>query len=148
MNDINPMLAKYLSENPISERSLQIKSPGKIPFRKETWDEFKKVLNEMLTHQALSADDIYNDIDAKNFIIQYVDENILSEKSDNERLILNINIRLAHISIDTVSGTKTFPVINEYHGHHLKSVSYFYKNKENNKINIRTIEIKNNKIIY
>ena len=124
-----------------------IKAPGRIPYTEKQWNDFKEKMSATLRENALDSDEIFNDPNAKNYIVNYMQTEILSEKSDNERLILNINIRLAHLTIETATGKRVFPVILYYRGHHLFKMSYFYRDKLNNSIKMGTLEVNPKQII-
>ena len=94
----------------------------------QQWNEFKQKMAHTLREDALTGDEIFSDTEAKNYIVNYMEKSILTEKSENERLIMNINIRLAHMTIETATGPKVYPIILEYKGHHLMKVSFIKKN--------------------
>jgi len=106
---------------------MEIKPAGRIPYTEKVWNEFKIRLSDTLRNEALDNEQIFSNPDYKNFIVSYVESELLSQKKDNERLILGTNIRLAHMDIETSEGTKTYPIINEYKVHHLMKTYYFYK---------------------
>ena len=124
---------------------MEIKPAGKIPYTEKVWNEFKLRLADTLRNKALDNDQIYNDSNSKDFIVSYVEKELLAQKKDNERLILGINIRLAHMDIETSEGKRTFPIINEYKVHHLMKTYYFYK--DGNEIKMGCVEVKNSPII-
>ena len=119
---------------------MEIKPAGKIPYTKNVWDEYKERLAHTLRTRALDGDQIFNDPVAKAYIVSYMEKELVNEKKDTERLILNINIRLVHMDIETSSGKRTFPLVNEYKGHHLMKTYYFHKD-ENNKIIMECVEV-------
>ena len=125
----------------------QIKPAGKIPFTEEHWNRFKEKLANTLRTKALDSNQIFEDTDAKNFIVNYMQNEIFSEESENRRLILNINIRLAHLTISTKDGDRPFPIILEYKVHHLIKVHYFTKNIENNQVSMETLDVKESPIV-
>lgn len=106
---------------------MEIKPAGNIPYTKNVWDEYKLRLANTLREKALDSDQIFTDPVTKNYIVSYMENEILSEKKENERLILNMNIRLVHMDIETSTGKRVFPLVNEYKGHHLMKTYYFYK---------------------
>ena len=110
---------------------MELKPAGKIPYTEAVWNEYKERLVNTLREKAIDADTIYEDVDLKNYIVSYVENELMNEKKDNERLLLNTNIRLVHLEIDSKDGKKVFPLINEYHGHHLMRTFYFYKDLHN-----------------
>ncbi len=75
-----------------------------------------------------------------------MEQEIVSEKADNERLLQNINIRLAHMTVSTPDGEKVYPVILHYRGHHLFELSYFYRNADNG-IDMGKLEVTSSPII-
>lgn len=132
----------------ISGLGSELKGAGRIPYTEKHWNEFKQKMAHTLREDALTGDEIFSDTEAKNYIVNYMEKSILTEKSENERLIMNINIRLAHMTIETATGPKVYPIILEYKGHHLMKVSYFYRNKQDSsKIEMGTLEVVPSSII-
>lgn len=119
---------------------MEIKPAGKIPYTKKVWDDYKERLAYTLRTRALDGDQIFNDSVAKGFILSYMENELMSAKKDTERLILNLNIRLVHMEIETASGKRVFPVVNEYKGHHLMKTYYFHK-EENGKVIMDCVEV-------
>ena len=124
---------------------MEIKPAGRIPYTEKVWEDYKLRLADTLRNNALDNDQIFNDPAAKSFIVSYVDKELMSEKKDSERLILGTNIRLAHMDIETSSGKRTFPIINEYKVHHLMKTYYFYKDKD--EVKMGCVEVKKTPII-
>ena len=120
---------------------MEIKPAGKIPYTKKVWDEYKERLAHTLRNRALDGDQIFKDPKAKAYILSYMETELMSEKKETERLILNINIRLVHMDIETSSGKRTFPLVNEYKGHHLMRTYYFHKD-DAGKIIMECVEVK------
>ena len=125
---------------------MEIKPAGHIPYTEKIWNEFKERLIDTLLKNALDAEQIYNNSELKNFIVSYVEKELLNEKKDAERLILNMNIRLVHLDIESSTGKRTFPLINEYTGHHLMKTYYFYQ-EENGSCKMGCVEVNPKKII-
>lgn len=119
---------------------MEIKPAGKIPYTKKVWDEYKERLAYTLRERALDGEQIFNDPVAKAFILSYMEKELINEKKDTERLILNLNIRLVHMEIETTSGKRVFPVVNEYKGHHLMKTYYFHK-EDDGKIIMDCVEV-------
>jgi hypothetical protein len=109
---------------------MEIKPAGKIPYTKKTWDDYKDRLASTLRKRALDGDQIFKDNKAKEFIVNYMQNELINEKKETERLILNMNIRLVHMEIESTAGKRVFPVVNEYKGHHLMNTYYFHKKKD------------------
>lgn len=124
---------------------MELKPAGRIPYTKDVWDEFKIRLTNELSEKALDNDQIFNNSEYREYIVNYVDSELLSSKKESERLILGINIRLAHMDIETSDGKKIYPIINEYKGHHLMKTYYFYKT--DNKIDMGCVEVRKSTII-
>lgn len=125
---------------------MEIKPAGKIPYSEKTWNEYKERLARTLRERALDGDQIFKDPAAKAYIVSYMEQELVNEKKDTERLILNINIRLVHMDIETSSGKRTFPLINEYKGHHLMKTYYFHKN-DNGEIRMECVEVNQKPLI-
>ena len=106
---------------------MEIKRATNIPYTRETWEEYKNRLAAILREKALDGNQIFNDPVTKNYIVSYMESELLSEQKENQRLILGTNIRLVHMEIETSMGKRVFPIINEYKGHHLMKTYYFYK---------------------
>ena len=106
---------------------MEIKPAGNIPYTEKTFNEYKVRLANTLMQVGLDSDTIFKDSQLKQFIVNYVENELMNEKKDNERIILGTNIRLVHMEIETSDGKKTYPLINEYKGHHLMKTYYFYK---------------------
>lgn len=119
---------------------MEIKPAGKIPYTKKVWDDYKERLAYTLRERALDGEQIFNDPVAKAFILSYMEKELINEKKDTERLILNLNIRLVHMEIETTSGKRVFPVVNEYKGHHLMKTYYFHK-EDDGKIIMDCVEV-------
>ena len=119
---------------------MEIKPAGKIPYTKKVWEEYKLRLTHTVQEKALDADQIFNDPDAKNYIVSYMEKELINEKKEAERLLLNTNIRLVHMDIETNTGTRTFPLVNEYKGHHLMKTYYFHKEDTGN-IKMECVEV-------
>lgn len=113
---------------------MEIKPAGNIPYREKVWKEYKMRLANTLREKALDCDEIVKNPEAKSFITSYVNNELMDEKKDRERLLLNTNIRLANMDIETSNGKKVYPLINEYKGHHLMKSYYFYKEEDSIKI--------------
>ena len=125
---------------------MEITPAAKIPYTEHEWETFKSKLATTLREKALDSDQIFKDPDVKNFIVSYVEAELLSEKKDFERLALNINIRLVHMDIETSSGKRTFPIINEYNGHNLMKTYYFYKDNSG-QCKMGYLEVKDSPVI-
>ncbi len=110
---------------------MEVKPAGFIPYSEKTWNDFKERLVTRLLEKAIDCDEAFENTDVKNFISSYVEKELLNEKKDNERLLLNINIRLSNMEIHSSYGKKIFPIINEYVGHHLFKTYYFYRDSDN-----------------
>ena len=106
---------------------MEIKPAGNIPYTEKTFNEYKVRLANTLMDNGLDSDEIFKDPQLKQFIFNYVENELMSEKKDTERIILGTNIRLVHMEIETSSGKKVYPLVNEYKGHHLMKTYYFYK---------------------
>ena len=119
---------------------MEIKPAGKIPYTRQVWEDYKERLAKTLRDKALDCDQIFNDGKAKNYIVNYTKNELMNEKKDTERLILGTNIRLSHMEIESTAGTRTFPVVNEYKGHHLMKTYYFHK-KEDTSIVMEFVEV-------
>lgn len=126
---------------------MEIKPAGNIPYTEKQFNDYKERLARTLMDKALDSDSIFMDTEAKQFITNYVETELLSEQKDMERLILNLNIRLANIDINTSTGTKNYPVINEYKIHHLVKTYYFYRDTETKSIKLGTVEVKKSPLI-
>ena len=125
---------------------MEIKPAGYIPYSEKTWEEFKERLVTTLMSKALNCDQIFEDTDAKNYIVSYVENEVLNEKKDNERLIMNVNLRFSNMEIEGKMGKQVYPIINEYKGHHLFKTYYFYRDEENS-IQMGCEEVNPHKII-
>ena len=119
---------------------LQIKPAGKIPYTEKVWNEYKERLANTLREKGVTCDQLFNDPDLKNFVTNYMSTEILTEKKDRERILTNTNIRLAHLDIETDQGIQTYPIVNEYTGHHLQKTYYFYKD-ENDSCKMGCVEV-------
>ena len=142
---IIPKQLSYKFPNNKEECKMEIKPTGPIPYTEKTFNEYKVRLVNTLIKEGLDADQIFNDSEAKAFITNYVEQELMSEKKDTERLILGTNIRLVHMEIDSPRGKKTYPLVNEYKGHHLMKTYYFYK--KDNKIQMGVVEVNPTSII-
>ena len=125
---------------------MEVKPAGHIPYTEAIWNEYKERLVNTLREKAIDADTIYEDTDLKNYIVSYVESELMNEKKDNERLLLNTNIRLVHLEIDSKNGKKVYPLINEYRGHHLMKTFYFYKDQDN-QCKLGCVDVKQSSII-
>lgn len=125
---------------------MEIKPSGRIPYTENIWNEYKKRLAITLRERALDGDQIFNDPIAKEYIVSYMEKELINEKKDAERIILNTNIRLVHMDIETNSGTRTFPLVNEYKGHHLMKTYYFHK-EDDGKIVMECVEVNSKPLI-
>ena len=125
---------------------MEITPAGKIPYTEKQWEDFKDRLAKTLREKALDSDQIFKDPDVKNYIVSYVESELLTEKKDFERLATNTNIRLVHMEIESSAGKRTFPLINEYTGHHLMKSYYFYKD-EFNKCKMGCVEVNETPLI-
>lgn len=121
---------------------MEFKPAKNIPYTRETWEEYKNRLAAILREKALDGDQIFKDPETKNYIVSYMESELLSEKKENERLILGTNIRLVHMEIETSTGKRVFPIVNEYKGHHLMKTFYFYK-REDGSCDMACVEVKN-----
>lgn len=119
---------------------MEVKPAGKIPYTEKIWNEYKLRLARTLREKALDSDQIFSDATAKNYIVNYMETELINEKKDTERLLLNTNIRLAHMEIDTATGTRIYPIVNEYTGHHLMKTYYFYK-EDNGSCKMGCVEV-------
>ena len=126
---------------------MEIKPAGRIPFSEKVWNDYKERLAFELAEKAYDVDVIFNDPDLKNYIINYMENEIVTEKKDTERLILGTNIRLAHLDVETSKGKRTFPIVNTYKGHHLLYTEYFYKDEDSGECKMGRIEVQPSKII-
>lgn len=106
---------------------MEIKPAGRIPYTEKVWNDYKVRLADTLRKKALDSDQIFKDPVTKAFILSYMEKELVNEKKDFERLTLNINIRLVHMDIEDSTGKRTFPLVNEYKGHHLMKTYYFYR---------------------
>ncbi len=118
---------------------MEIKPAGRIPYTEKVWNEYKSRLAHELRTNALDSDQIFKDATAKQLIVSYMEQELVNEKKEAERLILGLNIRLAHMELETSEGNRTFPIVNEYKGHHLMKTYYFYK--DNNECKIGCVEV-------
>lgn len=118
---------------------------GRIPYTENVWNRFKQRLADELRNKALSTTDIANDSEAKEFIINYADQELLNSQKEVVRLTQNQNIRLSHLSINTSNGPIEYPIILSYTGHHLTKALYFYKKDES--ITIGVVEVNPSGII-
>ena len=125
---------------------MEIKPAGRIPYTEQVWIQYKERLANTLREKALDTEEIFNDPDAKNFITNYMENELMSEKKDAERLILGLNIRLAHMELETSEGKRVFPIVNEYKVHHLMKTYYFYRD-EDHSIKMGTVEVVKKSII-
>ena len=107
---------------------MEIKPAGGMPYTEKTFNEYKLRLTDTLMRQGLDSDTIFRDSQLKQFIFNYVENELMNEKKDTERIILGTNIRLVHMEIEASSGKKIYPLVNEYKGHYLMNTYYFYKN--------------------
>lgn len=109
---------------------MEITPAGFIPYTEKTWNEFKEILATILDREALDCDFLSSDPKLKNFIVNFAEQELLSETKDAERIKSKTNIRLSNMVIQTSRGTKQYPVVNEYKGHHLMRTKYFKRNGE------------------
>lgn len=120
---------------------MQVKPAGNIPFTEKEWNDFKERLANTLREKAYTTDVIFNDVELRNFIINFMESEIANEKKDTERLILGTNIRLAHMELETANGVQVFPIINTYKGHHLMYTEYFYKDETTHECKLGRVEV-------
>ena len=113
---------------------MEIKPAGKIPYSEKIWNDYKVRLADTLRKKALDSDQIFKDPVTKRFILSYMEKEIVNEHKDFERLTLGLNIRLVHMDIEDSIGKRTFPLVNEYKGHHLMKTYYFYKDGDSCKM--------------
>ena len=109
---------------------MEITPAGFIPYTEKVWNEFKVRLATTLEREALDSAALTSDPKLKEFIVNYAEQELLSEEKDQERIKNRTNIRLANMVIETSRGQREFPIVNEYRGHHVMRVKYFKRNGE------------------
>ena len=109
---------------------MEITPAGFIPYTEKVWNEFKVRLATTLEREALDSAALTSDPKLKEFIVNYAEQELLSEEKDQERIKNRTNIRLANMVIETSRGQREFPIVNEYRGHHVMRVRYFKRNGE------------------
>lgn len=115
----------------------------RAPYTEKQWIEFQGKLANTLANTALCGEDIANDTTAKDMVAKFINDELL--KADLS--ILGDTLKFAHMDIIADGQTKTYPIIHRYHGHHVKMVYYFYKDKETSEYKVGTLEVNPSKII-
>lgn len=118
---------------------MEITPAGFIPYTEKTWNEFKERLATILDREALDCSFLSSDPKLKEFVINYSEQELLSEQKDAERIADKTNIRLSNMVIQTSRGVKEYPVVNEYRGHHLMRTKYF--KRSGNTIEFGVVEV-------
>lgn len=112
---------------------------GFIPYSEERYNDFKARLAAELVKRGLDTSQLSSNPKMRDFIVNYGEQELRGSGKEEERLHEGISLRFANMEIRTSSGSKTFPVINEYHGHHLMRTRYFTANGTN--VEIRVCEV-------
>lgn len=105
-----------------------VKPAGFIPYSENQWKDFQARLAAELITKALDTSHLSSNPKMRDIIVNYGEQELRGPGKEDERLREGINLRFANFKIDTSSGSREFPVINEYRGHHLMRTRYFTAN--------------------
>jgi hypothetical protein len=115
-----------------------------ISYSERQFNDYKKRLTDALLSEGLSADIINDNSSYKQYIADYVDDNIVKQKT--HYALQGITHKLAHVDINFHESGKVYPVVNEYKGHDLQKTMYFSKDS-NDSIIAKEISVIESKIL-
>lgn len=108
--------------------SYGIHRPGFIPFTEKQWNEFKERMMTIIPKEAISSNELAQDPQAAQFVKNYADANFLDPTKVEQLKAKGITLKFANMSIDIGAPTPiSFPLVNEYKGHHIYRTGYFVR---------------------
>ena len=117
-----------------------------MKYTEQQFNAYKERLGIALYENGLSSDEIYVDPTAKNFITNYVQENLIDKKQTYALQGIVHKLAQMDIGVANKEGKTTYPIINEYKGHDLQKTIYFRKDK-NGSIEIETVPVLTSAIV-
>lgn len=107
-------------------------------------EDYRMRLKKALTQDGLTSEKIIANTDYKTFISKYVEDVIIQKKDANA--IMGITHRLSNMvfhvngKTDDVIPDIVYPIIHEYHGHHLFQ-TYYFSVKSELELEVKTVQV-------
>lgn len=121
---------------------MEIKKAPFIPYSEKQFNSYKTNLTDRLIQYGLDCDQIIAHPTAKSFIAAYAENEVINERKDLSRKLQGITMKFTHMDIQVgKENVRTFPIINEYKGHHIMKTYYFYEDGATSTMKVGCIEV-------
>ena len=110
---------------------MELEKPRIYKVGEDTFDEYRSRLASALLKGGFDADTIANDSEMKQFISNWVSDNVIEHKTANA--LIGITHKLAHMEIEGAQ-KGTFPIVHQYLWHNLQCSIIFVKDDQGHPI--------------
>ena len=106
---------------------MELEKPRIYKVSDDVFEEYRSRLATALIKGGYDADSIANDSEMKQFISNWVEQNVINDKTKNA--LIGITHKLAHMEI---AGAQkgTFPIVHQYLWHNLQCSIIFVKDSD------------------